>query len=64
MKKTADEAIESLLKSKSLNLLRGDSDDFSDLNGNGIPDYIDENGSGEFEFGETIHMLTHLVLKE
>ena len=29
MKKTADEAIESLLKSKSLNLLRGDSDDFS-----------------------------------
>ena len=29
MKKTAEEAIDSLLKSKSLNLMRGDSDEFS-----------------------------------
>ena len=32
----------------------GDSDDFSDLNGDGIPNFVDEDGSGEFEFGETV----------
>ena len=32
----------------------GDSDDYDDLNGNGIPDYIDSNGSGEYEQGEMV----------
>ncbi|MBT3216583.1 MAG: TonB-dependent receptor [Candidatus Marinimicrobia bacterium] len=32
----------------------GDSDDFTDLNSNGIPDFLDSDGSGEFEFGETV----------
>ncbi|MEO2186541.1 MAG: TonB-dependent receptor, partial [bacterium] len=32
----------------------GDSDDYEDLNGNGIPDYDDSNGSGEFELGEVV----------
>ena len=32
----------------------GDSDDFQDLNGNGIPDYVDSDGSGEFELGEVV----------
>ena len=32
----------------------GDSDDFQDLNGNGIPDYVDADGSGAFEYGETV----------
>tara|TARA_A100001037_G_scaffold306771_1_gene355293 strand:- start:444 stop:4610 length:4167 start_codon:yes stop_codon:yes gene_type:complete len=31
-----------------------DSDDFKDLNGNGIPDYVDADGSGKFELGETV----------
>ena len=32
----------------------GDSDDFNDLNGDGIPNYIDSDNSGEFELGETV----------
>ena len=32
----------------------GDSDDFDDLNSNGFPDYLDENGSGTYDIGETI----------
>ena len=32
----------------------GDSDDYQDLNGNGKPDYVDSDGSGEFELGETV----------
>ncbi len=32
----------------------GDSDDFSDLNGDGIPNYVDSDNSGEFELGETV----------
>ncbi|MDP6169671.1 MAG: TonB-dependent receptor [Candidatus Marinimicrobia bacterium] len=31
-----------------------DSDDFEDLNQNGIPDFIDSNGNGEYDSGETI----------
>mgnify|MGYP003324814400 FL=1 len=31
-----------------------DSDDFTDLNQNGIPDYTDTNGNGEYDIGETI----------
>jgi len=30
----------------------GDSDDFSDLNDNGVPDYVDENGNGICDYGE------------
>jgi hypothetical protein len=30
----------------------GDSGDFSDLNGNGLPDYIDENENGICDYGE------------
>ena len=29
-----------------------DSDDFQDINGNGIPDFIDANGNGEYDSGE------------
>ena len=32
----------------------GDSDDYQDLNGNGIPDYVDSDGNGEFELGEIV----------
>jgi len=32
----------------------GDSDDYDDLNGNGMPDYVDSDGSGEFERGEMV----------
>jgi len=32
----------------------GDSDDFDDLNGNGFPDYVDSDNSGQFELGETV----------
>ncbi len=31
-----------------------DSDDFEDVNQNGIPDYIDSNGNGQYDFGEMI----------
>ncbi len=31
-----------------------DSDDFTDLNQNGIPDYTDSNRNGEYDIGETI----------
>ena len=31
-----------------------DSDDFQDINGNGIPDFIDANGNGEYDSGEII----------
>tara|TARA_Y100000590_G_scaffold87238_2_gene97812 strand:- start:5574 stop:9770 length:4197 start_codon:yes stop_codon:yes gene_type:complete len=32
----------------------GDSDDYNDLNENGVPDYVDSNGNGTFELGETV----------
>ena len=32
----------------------GDSDDFNDLNGDGLPNYVDADGSGAFELGETV----------
>ena len=32
----------------------GDSDDYDDLNSNGIPDYVDGNENGEYDYGETI----------
>ena len=31
-----------------------DSDDFDDLNNNGLPDYVDSNGNDQYDFGETI----------
>ena len=31
-----------------------DSDDFDDLNNNGLPDFVDSNGNGQYDFGETI----------
>ena len=31
-----------------------DSDDFQDINGNGVPDFIDANGNGEYDSGEII----------
>ena len=32
----------------------GDSDDFEDLNQNGIPDFVDSNGNGTYESGDMI----------
>ena len=32
----------------------GDSDDFDDLNQNGIPDFLDSNNNGSFDTGETL----------
>ena len=32
----------------------GDSDDFKDLNGNGVPDFVDMDGDGNYSFGETV----------
>lgn len=32
----------------------GDSDDFDDLNNDGIPNYVDSNGNGEFDYGEMV----------
>ena len=32
----------------------GDSDDYRDLNENGIPDYVDADASGEYEYGEVV----------
>ena len=32
----------------------GDSDDYVDLNNNGIPDFVDENNSGSYDYGEQV----------
>jgi hypothetical protein len=32
----------------------GDSDDYKDLNGNGVPDFVDMDGDGNYSFGETV----------